>query len=211
VRDYLTWHDQYDDPESGLSWRLRRVQSYIADLLDSTTGPVRVVSACAGDGRDILGVLADRAERGDADRVAVTLIEVHPALVAAARAAATAAGPPQVEVRAVDAGNTTAYLDAVPADLVLLVGIFGNISSAEIERTIRAAPQLCAPGATVVWSRAPKDDHNEDVRRWFVENRFNELDYAEGVATDRVGLGRVRYIGDSVPLVPGEQVFTFLR
>lgn len=42
------------------------------------------------------------------------------------------------------------YADAVPADLVLLCGIFGNIPDADVQATVRAAPQLCAPGAEVV-------------------------------------------------------------
>ena len=32
---------------------------------------------------------------------------------------------------------TDAYTGAVPADLVLLVGIFGNITPADIQRTVR--------------------------------------------------------------------------
>ncbi|HEU5266623.1 MAG TPA: hypothetical protein VFU35_07975, partial [Jatrophihabitans sp.] len=66
MRDYLAWHEGYDDAGSGLSWRLRKVQSYITALLDSRAGSLRAVSACAGDGRDLLGVLAGRA---DAQRV----------------------------------------------------------------------------------------------------------------------------------------------
>jgi len=29
MRDYLKWHDAYDDPTSDLSWRLGQVQAYI--------------------------------------------------------------------------------------------------------------------------------------------------------------------------------------
>ncbi len=52
-----------------------------------------------------------------------------------------------------DAGDLTAYAKAVPADLVLMAGVFGNISDADVRRTIGAFPQLCADGATVIWTR----------------------------------------------------------
>lgn len=79
---------------------------------------MHILSSCAGDGRDVLGVLADR---DDADRVTATLVEVHPRIAERARAAAAALA--HVEVRTVDAGDTDAYLGAVPAELVLMVGI----------------------------------------------------------------------------------------
>jgi hypothetical protein len=75
MRDYLKWHEAYDDPDSGLSWRLREVQAHIRAVLDEVAGPVGVLSLCAGDGRDVLQVLA---ERDDASRVRATLIELHP-------------------------------------------------------------------------------------------------------------------------------------
>jgi hypothetical protein len=208
MRDYVVWHEQYDDPASGLSWRLRNVQAAVSEFLDSHRGPVRVVSACAGDGRDLIGVLGARA---DADRVQATLVEVHPTLVAAARAAAATAGLTGVQVRATDAGSTDAYVDAVPADLVLLVGIFGNIGAVDIERTITGLPQLCAAGATVIWSRAPGEAGNDEVRGWFAAHGCNELDYAEGLFGDAVGPGRVRFTGDPVALQPRQRLFTFVR
>ncbi len=70
LRDYRAWHEDYDDPESGLTWRLGVVRSHIRAALDAKPGPARVLSACAGDGRDIIGVLAERL---DADRGSTTV------------------------------------------------------------------------------------------------------------------------------------------
>lgn len=211
MRDYLAWHEHYDDPESALSWRLARVQAHVSDALDQRSGPVRVLSSCAGEGRDVLGVLATRA---DADRVSVTLLEIDPQLAARARDAALAAGLRDVQVRAVDAGTTDAYVGAVPADVVLMVGIFGNISDADIRRTVLVCPQLCGEGATLVWSRGlDAADSNDAIREWFVEAGFDELDYAfydEGNGGGPA-LGAVRYDGRPQSLVPGAPLFTFLR
>ena len=168
LRDYDAWHTGYDDPGSTLSWRLNRVQAGIGRALDAAADPVHVVSACAGDGRDVLGVLA---RRGDASRVRATLLELHPVVAERARQAAAAAGlTAQVEVRTMDAGRSDAYRDLSPADIVLLVGVFGNIDVEDLQRTVAASPQLCAPGATLIWTRGRGGelaDRNHDIRSWF--------------------------------------------
>jgi hypothetical protein len=208
LRDYREWHRAYDDPSSSLSWRLRTLQRFIENAVDHNPGQIRIVSACAGDGRDVLGVLANREDSG---RVGVTLVEIDPELAASARRMAARCHA-TVEVRAADAGYTDAYVGAVPAELVLLVGIFGNISEADIQTTIAAAPQLCRPGATLMWSRGrERSDLNPSIRAWFEAAGFTELDYATLERGSRPALGVVRYEGPPRELVPGQRLFTFVR
>lgn len=209
IRDYVGWHSSYDDPNSSLSWRLGVVQGYLRRSFDDHPGPTRVLSVCSGDGRDVLGVLAARS---DAERFSVTLLELHPAIAHAARDAAQAAALTGVEVRTTDAGTSDAYVGAVPADVVLLVGIFGNISVEDIRRTITAAPQLCRTGATLIWSRGrDRDDLNDDIRSSFTAAGFTELDYAALDRGNRPALGSLRYNGEPVDLQRGERLFTFRR
>jgi hypothetical protein len=209
MRDYLKWHEAYDDPASNLSWRLRQVQAYIRSALDKMHGEGTVLSLCAGDGRDVLQVLA---ERDDSSRIQTTLIELHPILAQRAREFAAASGLPNVTVRTVDAGNSRAYAGAVPADLVIMIGIFGNISDDDVRRTIMTAPQLCRPGAMLLWSRATSDA-NSLVRgglppAGFVELDYREFDQGKG---ERAALGSARYDGPPQPLITGQQLFTFVR
>ena len=137
-------------------------------------------------------------------------MEAHP--VIAERARRSAAAVAYVEVRTADAGITDTYLDAVPAELVLLVGILGNINDIDLARTIATAPALCRPAGTLVWSRARADgDRNDVVRTRFAAAGFTELDY---VALDRdswPAVGVVRYDGPPTPLPAGKQLFTFIR
>lgn len=209
MRDYERWHERYDDPGSDLSWRLGVVRAHIRDALDAREGPVRALSLCAGDGRDLLGVLAGR---DDAGRVRAVLVEVHPAIAGRARAAAAAAGlAASVEVRTADAGGTAAYADAVPAELVLLVGIMGNVTDDDLARTIAAAPALCAPGATLIWTRARAGgDRNDVVRARFAAAGFAELAYDVLDEDTLPSVGAVRYDGPPVPL-PAGRLFTFRR
>jgi hypothetical protein len=211
MRDYLKWHEAYDDPSSDLSWRLHQVQAYIRSALDQMDGEGTVLSLCAGDGRDVLEVLA---ERDDSARIQTTLLELHPVLAQRGREFAAASGLANVTVRTVDAGNSTAYADAIPADLVIMIGIFGNISDDDVRRTIMTAPQLCRPGATLLWSRATgPDDANSLVRQLLPTAGFVELDYREFDLDEkeRAALGSARYAGPPQPLITGRQVFTFLR
>jgi hypothetical protein len=209
LRDYQLWHEQYGDPNSGLSWRLRIVQRWLNEALDQRPGPVRVLSACSGDGRDILGVLSDR---DDAERMSVTLIEIHPEIAGQARDTARAVGLAGIDIRIADAGHSDAYVDAVPADVVLLVGVFGNISDADLERTIGAAGQLCGPGATLLWTRSRAEmDRNDVVRSWFARAGFTELGYETREDAGRPSVGVMRYDGPVTELVPGRRLFTFVR
>ena len=213
VRDYLAWHELYDDPRSSLSRRLALVREVLRAELDARPGQVRIVSLCAGDGRDILSVLA---EREDAARVSVTLVEVLPQLVERARNTAADVAA-DVEVVAADAGCSETYvgLATVPADLVLLVGVLGNLSDADVAATVAAMPRLCASGATLVWSRGRSlegaDDFVTPVREAFAAAGFTEVRVRSfDVEDDRTALGVVRFDGTPLPLGSKETWFTFV-
>src|SRR5215475_11407524 len=120
-RDWSEWHRAYDIPGSPLAQRLAVVQQAISDALTAAPpGPIRVVSMCAGEGRDLLGVLRDHPRAGD---VVGRLVELDPDLAASARSNA----PAGIDVLVGDAGLARSYAGAVPADLVLVCGVFGNI------------------------------------------------------------------------------------
>ena len=64
--DWHEWHDAYDTPDSYLGRRLALVQSRVRLALDDAPpGPLTAVSVCAGQGRDLIGVLAEHPRRGD--------------------------------------------------------------------------------------------------------------------------------------------------
>jgi hypothetical protein len=204
TQDWVSWHDAYDRPGSGLQRRLAVVREAVGAALDS--GAERVISLCAGQGRDLLPVLAAHPRR---DRVRARLVELDPGN---ARRAAELA-PAGVEVVCGDAALTDAYAGAVPADLVIACGIFGNITRAHIRRTISALPQLCAPAATVIWTRHTREPGVVgDICDWFEGSGF------ERAGLDRVGregaefgVGVHRYTGPPTPLRRGERMFTFVQ
>jgi hypothetical protein len=207
VTDWRRWHDAYGDPSSPLSRRLRIVQRHIAGWLDDRPdGALTVVSACAGQGRDVIGVLGHRT---DAHRLRATLLESDPGNVAAARAAAGAAGLSTVDVRQADAGDLGSYGDATPADLVLMAGVFGNISDADVRRTVSALPHLCRPAATVIWTRSRRaPDLTGAIRGWFADAGFAEQAFdAPGGTVVSVGVHRL--VRAPQPPPPTGRLFAF--
>jgi hypothetical protein len=147
--------------------------------------------------------------------VSVTLVEVLPELVERARSAAEDVTA-DVEVVAADAGCSETYvgLATVPADVVLLVGVLGNISDVDVAATVAAMPRLCASGATLVWSRGRSlegaDDFVTPVREAFSAAGFAEVCIRTfDVEDDRTTLGVVRLDGPPAPLGPRQIWFTF--
>lgn len=201
-KDWVQWHEAYEDPGSSLARRLAAVQHRIRAFLDERPpGPIRVVSMCAGQGRDILGVLADHPRRGD---VTGRLVELDPHNAEVARGHAVDG----IEVLVGDAADTANYAGAVPADLVLACGVFGNISDGDIHRTIASLPGFCAPGGTVIWTRHREPpDLVPTVCAWFEEAGFAPVWVSDPAAG--YGAGAHRYLGPPVALPLGERLFTF--
>lgn len=205
--DWHGWHDGYDRPDSWLSLRLRAVQTQVRAALDSSPpGTLRVLSLCAGQGRDLLEVLAEHPRRDD---VRARLVELDARNAAVAEAAARAAGLTGVEVVVADASRTDHYRDLAPAHLVLICGVFGNITDEDIERTVDHCVQLCATGGTVIWTRhrgAP--DRVPSICEWFEERGFDRRWLSEPDAG--FGVGVHRFHGEPRPLATGRRMFTFV-
>jgi hypothetical protein len=202
VTDWRQWHTAYsiDGP---LARRLAVVQEQIGLALDrAAPGRLRLLSLCAGAGRDVLPVLATHPRARD---VTGRLVEQDQRLCATAAAAA----PPTITVVCGDAGTTTAYLDAAPADLLLLCGIFGNVPDDDIRTTVAAVPSLLAAGGTVVWTRhRGEPDITPHLRTWFEQVGVSETAFITRPG-DRWSVGVGMRHAEPEPLAPGTRLFTF--
>jgi hypothetical protein len=203
-RDWHEWYQLYDDPQSVTSQRLAVVREWIRCAIEAMpAGPVRTVSICAGDGRDIVGALAGHPRRSD---VRGLLVEIDPTLAERGRAALW----PGLDYLVGDAALTDNYLGGVPADLVLVCGVFGNISDDDIAATVRAMPAFLAAGGYVIWTRhRGTPDLVATIDRWFVDAGFTQ----EFVSAPehQYGVGVHRLVIAPQPLPRGEHLFTFMR
>lgn len=209
---WVEWHAPYDDTTSNLSRRLRTVQAMVRDALDSIapdrTGPIRVVSMCAGQGRDVVDVVASHPRR---DQVDALLVELDPALVAFARDRAAATGVArQVRVVEGDASLARWYQAQVPADLVLACGVFGNISAADITATVHALAGFCVPGGHVIWTRHRRaPDATPAIRADFMAAGFEEVAFEAPEGTVMT-VGHHRLAGPTGPFDPDRKLFDFV-
>jgi hypothetical protein len=204
--DWNAWHDGYDRPESGLADRLRSIQQQISDALDACeSGPIRVISLCAGQGRDLIGALDDHPRKADVHGL---LVELNSVNVDTGRQAAQAAGLSSLEFKTGDAADTDQYQDLAPADLVVVCGTFGNLSDVHLERLISFLPQLCQTGGTVVWThnRRPPD-RGPQICAWLGEYGFAEQWIS--APADYFTVGRHSLSRPSQPLGLGSRKFEF--
>ncbi len=215
--DWVQWHNLYETPERVVAQRLLIVQRLIRDSLASRSGDeIRVVSICSGQARDILGVLADHPGRFS---VSGRLIELDPTNTVEATTRAHAAGLDRIEIVTGDASVTEAYAGAVPADLVLVCGVFGNIPDVDVHRTIDALPQFCRRDATVIWTRhRGPPDLTPAIREWFVHAGFVEIGCESTSAeAPKPGAFPAQFVGahrwprDPLALELGQRLFTIFR
>jgi len=172
------------------------------------SGPIRLISMCAGQGRDVIGVLKESVRACDTRAL---LVEMDGQLCQDARISAQEAGIWNIDVCEEDASSTSAYVDGVPADVLLACGIFGNVSDEDVHLMISRLPTLLSSNATVIWTRHRRDpDLTTAIRRWLLEFGFDEIDFdTEDGAIFSVGTHR--FVGDRQPFEPDQKLFTFIR
>src|SRR5689334_14799940 len=172
-KDWYEWHDLYKT-EPRLQQRLEIVQEFIAHSLNaSPDGAIRVVSVCAGDGRDLLGTLKNHHRAKD---VSARLVELNPQLVERGRATIESLGlAKQIEFVNGDATIASNYVGAVPADIVIVCGVFGNLTDeAELSRLLDNLRFLSKKDAFVIWTRGNSQGvaHSDTVRRILSASEF---------------------------------------
>jgi len=204
--DWRAWHTDYEDSGSTLARRLVVVQAKVRDALDQIgPGPARAISICAGQGHDLIGVLAQHHRRED---VSALLVEIDEHNVELARRAVRTAGLDGVEVRSGDASATDVYAGAIPADLILLCGVFGNITDDDIANTVRHLPSLCAAQATVIWTRhRHPPDLTPYIRETFEQGGFAEVAFED---SPPFGVGVNRLVTSPQPFQAGVRLFEFV-
>jgi hypothetical protein len=141
----------------------------------------------------------------------VFLVEWDEHNVVQATAALRAAGLHGIKAIRADASDADTYRDMPRADLLLLCGIFGNVSDDDVENTIAHASSLCGPGAFVIWTRHRRaPDLTQRIRDWFGEAGLQEVSF-ESPGENSFSVGMNRLLGPPIHTPPRLKLFTFLR
>ena len=149
--DWCEWHEGYQQ-SMALQQRLAKVREHIVEALDhADPGPIRILSICAGDGRDVISALRDHPRRHE---VVARLLELDPRLVASGRELARDAQLERnVQFDVVDATRSESYDGCIPCQLMLACGVLGNIPIQSSEFIVALASAACATGGRLVWTR----------------------------------------------------------
>lgn len=205
---WYSWHAPYDDLGSAQTDRLAAVQHLLDEGLSAApVGPLRVVSACAGQARDLLPVLIHHPRGSD---VTARIIDAEPLNVAFVNAALGSTGLADAFAVAADAGTTGAYAGAAPADLVVLCGVFTNVALDDARSIVAMLPALCVSGGLVVWSTYGRGAVDTDrILGLFDVAEFDLVDMSR--SPDRQwSVGAHRYTGPGRPLPADERFFRFV-
>jgi hypothetical protein len=205
--DWKSWHLQYDDPTSSLSRRLVVVRGRVRQALARlpVDRPVGILSLCSGDGRDLLPELAS-LERRDWQAL---LVEKDGSLASAASGTARRLGLDEANVIAGDAGEWSTFAAFLPVDVLLLCGIFGNISDTDVRATVASTPAMLRAGATVIWTRGSSDpDLRPLIRSWFTGAGLIEVGFDSEPEGFGVGVARLATAPPAVKSAP-DRLFSF--
>jgi hypothetical protein len=110
-----------------------------------------------------------------------------------------------------DASLASQYADIAPADLVLVCGLFGNVTDADIEAMAGYCTQLCATGGAVIWTRGRwEPDLTPQVCAWFEERGFERVWLSDVGEPGGQRVGAHRFTGTPAPLTRDAVMFTFV-
>jgi SAM-dependent methyltransferase len=191
--------------------RLDLVQDQFRTALeDADDGSVRVVSLCAGDGRDVIGVLESHERRVDVD---AWLVELDRRSVQAGIKARDKADlAEQVTFLNTDATDYATYKDILPSDIVLVCGVWGHVPPDERLQLVQALGKFCKPGGVVIWSRGIGRGRARftDLQALFEHNQFERV--RESFTDDgKWAVCTHRYMGRPTVIPTTGRIFNFTR
>jgi hypothetical protein len=127
-------------------------------------GP-RIAQICAGATPAPAIAMSSPPSAANEPRVHGTLLEYDAGNVAVAQAAADQAGLSNLVIKLADASRPASYVDAVPADLVLMVGVFGNVSDGAVKQSPSLSQTLQRRGQLAAARQGASTDHRRMSRQ----------------------------------------------
>jgi ubiquinone/menaquinone biosynthesis C-methylase UbiE len=208
MKDWQEWHNHYNEPSSDLARRLQIVQEQITNCLPHNVNePYQIIDICAGDGRDLIGVLSKHLNLLN---IRSFLVEINDEIANHAKELINTEHIQNIQVVIADAANSSLYKNVIPADLILLCGVFGNISIEDVQNIIENLHMFCKSGTKVIWTRNRRaPDVTPKIRELFTNNSFAELKFiSPSDNTYAVGLNIFK--GDTKAFNPELKLFTFI-
>jgi ubiquinone/menaquinone biosynthesis C-methylase UbiE len=189
--------------------RLRVVQEQLAECLDQAPhNPLRLLSICAGDGRDVIGVLQSHRRRED---VEAYLVELNGQSVSEGVKNVRGSGLENVvKFIHADATEYSTYKNLAPCDIVLICGVWGHVTANERANLIHALALFCKPSGKVIWTRKiSKGEHMLKV----VQSQFDEASWTlvrqSSTSDNKWAVCTYRYHGPALEVPANGRIFSF--
>jgi hypothetical protein len=191
--------------------RLLAVQQQLRTNLDeAAAGPVKLISLCAGDGRDVVGVLETHERRSD---VSAWLVELdHQSVSAGIRQASIAGLEASVHFVNADATDCRTYQRMAPADIVLACGVWGHVPAHERASLVCALAGLCKARGVVTWTRGVSAGITRlnEIEFLFARPKWERV-HTTITADKKWAVATYRYAGPPVELLQTGRIFNFQR
>jgi hypothetical protein len=210
---WRVWNDWPQEVYQRQSYqqRLAKVQEHFAECLDNAPrGPVRVLSLCAGDGRDVIGVLSSHPRRFD---VTAWLVESNWNSVAiGVRHAASAGLEKSVNFLCGDATLNVTYKNIAPAEIVLLCGVWGHVAANQRALLVDGIASLCKFEGAVIWTRGlvPKMSRLLEIQSHFAGLAWNKVRLST-TPDQKWAIATYRYSGPLHQVSNSGRLFRFQR
>jgi hypothetical protein len=191
--------------------RLRVVKVHLAECLnDAAQGPLRLVSLCAGDGRDVIDVLQSNRRRND---VGAWLVELNGQSIADGALHMKASGLEKlVNFIHADATDYLTYQTLVPCDIILLCGVWGHVPVNERALLVRALASFSKPGGSLIWTRGISRgmDRLNEIQSQFANSSWERVRLSF-TPNDKWAISTHRYCGPSLELPASGRIFNFRK
>jgi ubiquinone/menaquinone biosynthesis C-methylase UbiE len=191
--------------------RLRIVQEQLAECLDQAPrGPLQILSICAGDGRDVIGVLQSHRRQKD---VEAYLVELNGQSVTEGIKQMEASGLENVvNFINADATDYSTYKNLAPCDIVLLCGVLGHVPANGLAKLIHALASFCKPGGKIIWTRKiSKGEHLlKQVQSQFDDNLWSPV-RQDSTFNKKWVVCTYRYRGPALEIPRNGRIFTFRK
>jgi hypothetical protein len=191
--------------------RLSAVQQHLIECLETAPrDSLRILSLCAGDGRDVVSVLRSHPRRTN---VSAWLVEIDRRSVAIGMQNVESAGlVDSVRFLNEDATDYATYANIPPSHITLACGVWGHVPTQERASFVHAIACLCQPGGSVIWTRGVSKgmDRLHQILSHFTPACWEEVrvsltpDKGFAVATHR-------YCGPLIERPTGGRIFNFER
>jgi hypothetical protein len=191
--------------------RLQAVQEHLRSTLNNLpAGPLSLISLCAGDGRDVIGVLRTHERRRE---VSAWLVELDRQSVAAGIEETSIANlHDAVQFINGDATDYATYQGIAPADVVLACGVWGHVPAQERASLVGALAGLCKPRGIVIWTRGVSAGITRlnEIKMLFARTRWESV-HTSITSDKKWAVATYRNCGPPIALPEAGRIFNFQR